>query len=135
MDKLEDGLTGELRNSAWYDPTSRRIYQGRVGETQALLMNLANPKQAQLFSIADISAVNIPILLQEILGLQRPVYNLRNVCRVINMNELKATIPIFTKPTSAREGPTANGGFTRSSRMDQLNLLALEERHPHRHLR
>lgn len=105
MDKLEGGLTGELRNSAWYDPTSRKVYQGRVGEKQALLMNLANPKQAQLFNIVDISAVNIPILLQEILGLERPVYNLRNVCLVINMNELKATIPIFTKPTAQEKVP------------------------------
>ncbi len=105
MDKLEGNLAGELRTSAWYDPTSRKIYQGRIGNTQALLMNLANPKQAQLFSVADISSVNIPILLQEILGLQRPVYNLRNVCRVINMNALKATIPIFTKPTAQEKVP------------------------------
>jgi hypothetical protein len=62
-------------------------------------------KQAALPSLSDITAVNIPILLQEILGLQRPVYNLRNACRIINMNALKATIPIYTKGTAAEKVP------------------------------
>lgn len=107
MEQLEGtSITEELKNSVWYDPTSRNIYQGRIGETERRVFNAANVKQAQgLPTIADISAVNIAILLQEVLGLQRPVYNLRNVCRVINMNALKATIPIFTKPTAQEKIP------------------------------
>ena len=105
MDQLESGLAGELQARAWFDPATNNIYQGKLEDARRVIFNARNVKQAQLPSISDISAVNIAILLQEILGLQRPVYNLRNVCRVINMNELKATIPIFTKPTAQEKVP------------------------------
>jgi hypothetical protein len=105
MEQLEGGLRGELQARAWFDPASNNIYHGKVSDNSRVIFNARNVKQAQLPSLADISAVNIAILLQEILGLQRPVYNLRNACRIIAMNELKATIPIFTKPTATEKVP------------------------------
>jgi hypothetical protein len=105
LETLENGLAGELRDVGWFDPTTNNVYQGRVGDTSRKIYNVRNPKQAALPSLSDISAVNIPILLQEIVGLQRPVYNLRNICRVINMNALKATIPIYTKGTATEMVP------------------------------
>ena len=103
MEQLENGLTGELQARAWFDPSTNNIYQGKVEDTRKVIFNTRNRKQAALPSISDVSAVNIAILLQEIIGLQRPVYNLRNVCRVINMNALKATIPIYTKGTAQEQ--------------------------------
>jgi hypothetical protein len=105
MEQLEGGLKGELQARAWFDPTSNNLYQGKVSDTSRVIFNTRNVKQAQMPSLADISAVNIAILLQEILGLERPVYNLRNACRIIMMNELKASIPIFTKPTASEKVP------------------------------
>jgi hypothetical protein len=105
LDILEGGLKGELQARAWFDPASNNIYQGKVSDTGRVIFNARNVKQAALPSITDISAVNIAILLQEILGLERPVYNLRNATRIIPMNALKATIPIFTKPTASEKVP------------------------------
>ncbi len=96
MEQLEAGLAGELKSSAWFDPTSNNIYQGKVGDMDRVLFNTRNVKQAAIPSFTDISSVNIAIILQEILGLGRPLYNLRNITRTINMNALKATIPIYT---------------------------------------
>jgi hypothetical protein len=105
MEHLEGGLKGELLERAWFDPSTSNIYQGKIEDGSHVIFNARNTKQAALPSLSDISAVNIAILLQEILGLQRPVYNLRNACRIINMNALKATIPIFTKPTATEKVP------------------------------
>jgi hypothetical protein len=105
MDKLEGGLQGELQEIGWFDPTTNNVYQGRIGDVNRKIFNARNMKQAALPSLSDISAINIPILLQEILGLQRPVYNLRNTCRIITMNALKASIPIYTKGTATEKVP------------------------------
>ena len=110
MDQFEFGQgelkdPGDLVARAWYGPGSRTIYQGKAEDVSRPIFNVGNTKQAALPSVSDISAVNIAILLQEIIGLQRPVYNLRNICRVINMNALKATIPIYTKGTATEKVP------------------------------
>ena len=79
------------RYAAWYNPCDRKIYQGKAPiEYQA----------AGIVGVSDLSAVDLKILLQEILGLQRPAYNLRNLTRQINMNALKASVPVYTKLTA-----------------------------------
>lgn len=84
----------KVRAAAWYSPTDRRIYQGKMGQ-----------KQAQIIGTPGITSVDVVILLQEVLGLERPAYNLRNTCRIITMDNLKASIPIFTKHAAFRKVP------------------------------
>ena len=52
--------------------------------------------------IADIEAVTI---LEEVLGLARPQYTMRNVCRPIRMDSLTARIDIATKLTGSEKVP------------------------------
>jgi hypothetical protein len=52
---------------------------------------------------SDISSVQAVTVLNEVLGLARPNYNLRNVCRVIPMDNLTMTIPIATSLTGSRK--------------------------------
>ena len=50
--------------------------------------------QAQIITPEDISAIEAVTILDEVLGLARPQYVLRNVCRVISMPGLTANIDI-----------------------------------------
>ena len=84
----------KVRAAAWYSPVDRRIFQGKLGQ-----------KQAQIIGVPGVTAVDVIILLQEVIGLQRPVYNLRNTVRVITMDALKASIPIFTKHAAFKKVP------------------------------
>jgi len=83
-----------VRAAAWYSPTDRKIYQGKLGQ-----------RQAQMVMVPGVSAVDVVILLQEVLGLERPAYNLRNITRVIAMDNLKASIPVFGKHAAFRKVP------------------------------
>jgi hypothetical protein len=95
------------RYSAWYNPCDRKVYQGKAPVE----------RQAAIVETPDITAVDLKILLQEILGLQRPAYNLRNATRQINMNALKASIPVYTKLTAEEkvgelvEAPVKSGAW------------------------
>jgi hypothetical protein len=60
---------------------------------------------AGMVGLPAIQAVDLKILLQEIFGLMRPNYNLRQVCRVVNMAQLKASLPVFTKMTAQQKVP------------------------------
>ena len=68
-----------------------------------------NPEAQRKFEAAgilapsDISSVQAITVLNEVLGLARPNYNLRNVCRVIPMDNLTMTIPIATSLTGQRK--------------------------------
>jgi hypothetical protein len=52
--------------------------------------------------ISDITAVSV---LDEVLGLARPDYLLRNACRVVRMNSLTASIDVATKFTGEEKVP------------------------------
>jgi len=52
--------------------------------------------KAQIITPEDISAIEAVTILDEVLGLARPQYVLRNVCRVISMPGLTANIDIAT---------------------------------------
>jgi hypothetical protein len=66
--------------------------------------HLVKPLQAAgPVQVGDITAVDIAILLQEVIGAEMPYYNLRNICRQITMNELKLTVPIYTKMGASNE--------------------------------
>ncbi len=84
------------RYAAWHNPCDRKIYQGKAP---------VDRHQAAIVETPDITPVDLKILLQEILGLQRPAYNLRNVTRQINMNALKASMPVYTKLTAEEKVP------------------------------
>ncbi len=94
METLEANLSGDFKASAWISSRDGRVYQGRLLE-----------KQAQFVGVPGITAVDLPILLQEIFGLLRPAYNLRNVARIITMDALKATIPVYTKLSADEKVP------------------------------
>jgi hypothetical protein len=83
-----------VRAAAWYSPVERKVYQGKLGQ-----------RQAQIVGVPGVSAVDVVILLQEVLGLERPAYNLRNTTRVIVMDNLKASIPVFGKHAAFRKVP------------------------------
>jgi hypothetical protein len=72
-----------FRVAAWHDPT-----QGKYGTVRT----------AQgLVGVPEIHAMESAVILQEIIGLQRPNYTLRNALRSITMNALTAKLPIYTK--------------------------------------
>jgi len=52
--------------------------------------------EAQIIQPEDISAIEAVTILDEVLGLARPQYVLRNVCRIVNMPGLTANIDIAT---------------------------------------
>ena len=59
--------------------------------------------EAQIIQPSDIEAIEAVVVLDEVLGLARPQYKLRQICRGIRMDSLVATIPIATKLTGQRK--------------------------------
>jgi len=51
-------------------------------------------RNAGIVTTNDISDITAVVILQEVLGRARPKYNLRNICRVIPMDQLVCTIDI-----------------------------------------
>jgi hypothetical protein len=79
----------------WRDSRSGQIYKASVPgvfEAQAILPE-------------DISAIEAQVVMEEVLGLARPRYTLRNVCRVIPMVQLVANFDIATKLTGQEKVP------------------------------
>ena len=77
------------RSRVYYSAVDRRYYrqpQSRVYE-------------AQMITPGDIAAIEAVVVLDEVLGLARPQYVLRDICRPIRMDELVATVDIATKLT------------------------------------
>jgi hypothetical protein len=84
------------------DPVKKVIYQ--PGHEDIVKSNPTGSLQAAAaVQVADISAVDIAILLQEVIGAEMPFFNLRGVCRQITMNELKLTVPLYTKMGAANQ--------------------------------
>lgn len=80
-----------------YDPTKHAVIESeRQNEIRPL-------QAAGGVQVADISAVDIAILLQEVIGDEMPFFNLRGTCRIINMPELKQTVPLYTKMGASNE--------------------------------
>ena len=96
-----DHKSGRPIPSVHYDPTKRAI--SLVGEEEYLKPNPGPLQGAGTVQVSDITAVDIAILLQEVIGAEMPFFNLRNTCRHITMNELEMTVPLYTKMGAANE--------------------------------
>ena len=80
-----------------YNPVMRAVIESnRTDEARPL-------QAAGAVQVLDIQAIDIAILLQEVIGAEMPFFNLRGVCRSINMPELKQTVPLYTKMGASNE--------------------------------
>lgn len=61
--------------------------------------------EAQLITPADISGIEAVTILDEVLGLARPQYSLRGLCRLIRMDALTARIDVATKLAGREKVP------------------------------
>jgi hypothetical protein len=61
--------------------------------------------EAQLVTPSDISDIEAVTILDEVLGLARPQYTLRGLCRVIRMDALTARIDVATKLAGREKVP------------------------------
>ena len=95
MSEIEK-LIGQMkeRSRVWSDPRTRKIFKGEVYNAQIILPT-------------DITAIQAQIILSEVLGLARPQYLLRQVCRVIPMPELVMRVDVATKLTGQEKVPAA----------------------------
>jgi len=79
---------GEVR--VWYNPVDGKYYAGELFQAQA---------------IWDVSTIRAQVVLDEVLGLARPQYALRNICRVLRMPSLTMSIDIATALTGKERVP------------------------------
>lgn len=88
-------MKGDAKMSVkvWYNPCDGKYY---VGDARDL-------KQAQ--ATWDVTAIKAQVILDEVLGLARPAYVLRNICRVIRMPSLTMSIDIATALTGVEKVP------------------------------
>ena len=61
--------------------------------------------EAQMITPEDISSIEAVTILDEVLGLARPQYKLRQICRLIRMDSLTANVDIATKLTGQEKVP------------------------------
>jgi len=61
--------------------------------------------EAQLITPDDISSIEAVTILEEVLGLARPQYKLRQICRLIRMDSLTANVDIATSLTGQEKVP------------------------------
>ena len=61
--------------------------------------------EAQMITPEDISSIEAVTILDEVLGLARPQYKLRQICRLVRMDSLTARIDIATKLTGQEKVP------------------------------
>jgi len=69
----------------WRNPTNGKVYKGEIGDMRY---------EAQFL---DITAIAAKVVMDEVLGLARPNYVLRNICRLVPMAKLGGEYPIATK--------------------------------------
>lgn len=96
MSELE-AVLGNLKETSrvWRDPRSGRIYKAsRPGEFEA-----------QVILPTDISTIEAKVILDEVLGLARPEYTLRQICRVIAVPQLVMSIDVATKLAGQEKVP------------------------------
>jgi uncharacterized linocin/CFP29 family protein len=82
----------EVKGKVWYSPTAGKYYAGELFE-------------AQIIDVSDISTIKAQVVLDEVLGVARPQYNLRKVVRVVRMDALTARIDIATTLTGQEKVP------------------------------
>ena len=79
----------------YWDPSAGRYYKaGRLGSFEA-----------QIITPEDIEAIEAVTVLDEVLGLARPQYRLRQICRIIRMNKLTARIDVATALAGVEKVP------------------------------
>jgi hypothetical protein len=61
--------------------------------------------EAQMITPEDISSIEAVTILDEVLGLARPQYKLRQICRLIRMDSLTANVDVATKLTGQEKVP------------------------------
>ena len=79
----------------WYSSVRKRFY--RQAEPQVF--------EAQMIQPGDISSIEAVTILDEVLGLARPQYVLRGLCRPVRMDALTARIDIATKLAGQEKVP------------------------------
>ncbi|MEM3017953.1 MAG: hypothetical protein QXO25_03635 [Candidatus Bathyarchaeia archaeon] len=93
MEAVQIGKDMRLVGSVWHNPVDRKIYQGRAGERY----------RGQV--VSDVSTIQAQVVLEEVLGLARPLYKLRQACRVINIPQLTLSVDIATKISAQEQVP------------------------------
>lgn len=61
--------------------------------------------EAQMITPEDISSIEAVTILDEVLGLARPRYKLRQICRLVRMDSLTARVDVATKLTGQEKVP------------------------------
>jgi hypothetical protein len=61
--------------------------------------------EAQMIQPGDVSSIEAVTILDEVLGLARPLYKLRQICRFVRMDSLTANVDIATKLTGQEKVP------------------------------
>ncbi|MBS7646148.1 hypothetical protein KEJ44_08985 [Candidatus Bathyarchaeota archaeon] len=80
------------RGKVSYSPVQDKYFTGEIFE-------------GQLVDVTDISSVEAQVILDEVLGLARPQYRLRPVCREIRMDHLTMRVDIATSLTGQEKVP------------------------------
>ncbi len=93
MQTVQTGKDMRLVGSVWHNPVDDQIYAGRAGERY----------RGQ--AVFDVSTIEAQVVLEEVLGLARPQYNLRKACRIVNMPELVLSVDIATKLAGQEKVP------------------------------
>lgn len=81
-----------LKAKVTYSPVTGKYYAGEIFE-------------GQLVDVSDISSIEAQVILDEVLGLARPQYRLRQVCREIRMDHLTMRVDIATALTGQEKVP------------------------------
>jgi len=80
-----------------------RVFRSAVTGEYFKMFPRANPEDSRRYEAAgaitptDTEDIEAVVILDELLGLQRRAYTLRNMCRVVRMDRLTARIDIATK--------------------------------------
>ena len=81
-----------------------RVYRSPISRSYHA-QSEAQVYQAQAIQPGDISSVEAVTILDEVLGLATPQYVLRNICKPVRMDTLKARVDIATKLTGQEKVP------------------------------
>jgi hypothetical protein len=89
-----------FKGAVTYNPVDHRVYAGRAVELVE-----SGFRGAQLVTPVDIASVKSQVVLEEVLGMARLAYNLRNMVRVFPSNKLEFHIDKATRLTASRVAP------------------------------
>lgn len=87
-------ILGSIKEASrvWRDPKTGRFFKGEL-------------YNAQVIHPTDITAIQSQVVLEEVLGLARPQYVLRQCCRVIAMPSLTTRVDLATKLVGQEKVP------------------------------